>query len=147
LRVLHPAESLAPQLGFTEQAAQYSDGRIRFGCAFALGSAVEHSTVAGQALAYAVMTENLPALVPLPLEGTWAGTIWQTPDSLPVVDLATGFDGLALNLGHVFGNLAGPISGAVIAASIAGREPPIDPSQLALARLSRLAPTALKRPW
>jgi len=143
----HPAEALAPQLGFTEQAGQYQDGRIRFGCAFALGSTSDQATVAGQALAYAVMNDNLPALVALPLEGTWAGTVWQTPDSLPIVDLATGFAGLAVNLGHVFGNLAGPISGAVMAALIAGRKPPIDPRPLAMVRLAHLAPSAPERPW
>jgi glycine/D-amino acid oxidase-like deaminating enzyme len=146
VEVMHPAEAIAPQLGFTEQAAQYSDGRIRFGCAFALGSTRDHATVAGQVLAYAVMTENLPALASLPLERTCAGTVWQTPDSLPVVDLATGFAGLALNIGHVFGNLAGPISGAVMAALLSRSEPPIDPGPLALARLADVAPRP-ERPW
>jgi glycine/D-amino acid oxidase-like deaminating enzyme len=147
VEAMHPAEALAPQLGFTEQAAQYPDGRIRFGCAFALGSTSELATVAGQALAYAVLTENLPALAALPIEGTWAGTVWQTPDSLPIVDAETGYSGLALNLGHVFGNLAGPISGAVMAALLTGGKPPVDPKPLALARLARHAPPSAERPW
>ena len=147
VEAMHPAEALAPQLGFTEQAAQYPDGRIRFGCAFALGSTSERATVAGQAMAYAVLTENLPALGALPIEGSWAGTVWQTPDSLPVVDAAIGVSGLAFNLGHVFGNLAGPISGAVMAALLTGGKPPFDPKPLALARLARCAPPSPERPW
>ena len=147
VEAVHPAETLVPQLGFTEQAGQYSDGRIRFGCAFALGSTSEQATVAGQAMASAIMTDNLPALAALPVEGMWAGTVWQTPDSLPIVDAATGFPGLALNLGHVFGNLAGPICGAVIAALLAGEEPPIDPKPMALGRLAGGAPPAAERPW
>ena len=147
VEAMHPAEAFAPQLGFTEQAGQYPDGRIRFGCAFALGSTSEHATVAGQALAYAVVTENLPALAALPIEGTWAGTVWQTPDSLPVVDHEPGPAGLALTLGHVFGNLAGPICGAVMAALLSGGKPPFDPRPLAFARLARYAPPAPERPW
>ena len=93
------------------------------------------------------MTENLPALAALPVEGLWAGTVWQTPDSLPIVDVATGVPGLALNLGHVFGNLAGPISGAVMAALLAGEEPPFDSAPLALARLAAETPPSAERPW
>jgi sarcosine oxidase, subunit beta len=147
VEAMHPAEALAPQLGFTEQAGQYSDGRIRFGCAFSLGATSESATVAGQALAYTVMTENLPALAALPIQGMWAGTVCQTADSLPIVDTETGFSGLALNLGHVFGNLAGPICGAAIAALIAGEAPPIDTKHLTLTRLARAAPPSTERPW
>jgi glycine/D-amino acid oxidase-like deaminating enzyme len=147
VEAMHPAEALAPQLGFTEQAAQYPDGRIRFGCAFSLGSARERATVAGQALAYTVMTENLPALGAVPIEGMWAGTVCQTPDSLPIVDIEAGFPGLALNLGHVFGNLAGPICGAAIAALIAGEASPIDTKHLTLTRLARAARPSTERPW
>jgi glycine/D-amino acid oxidase-like deaminating enzyme len=66
---------------------------------------------------------------------------------MPVVDAAIGVSGLAFNLGHVFGNLAGPISGAVTAALLTGGKPPFDSKPLTLARLARCAPPSPERPW
>lgn len=144
---VHAVEALAPTLGFTEQVAQYPDGRLRFGCAFSMGSTDERATVAGQAMAGSILSENLPAMGSLAIEGAWAGTVWQTPDSLPIVDAATGVPGLAVTLGHVFGNLAGPICGAALAARITGSAAPIDLSPFALARLSGGGPPEAERPW
>lgn len=126
-----------PGLGFTEQMASLPDGRIRFGCAYAMDAEDDRPTVAGQALAAAILPRNLPALGALPVARIRAGLVALTPDGLPVVDPAPGPRGLALNLGHFFGNLAGTWSGAALARALTG-EGEADPHLpgLALARLA-----------
>jgi sarcosine oxidase, subunit beta len=123
-----PLSEAAPGLAFTHQAAQYADGRIQFGCACEHGVEDDRPTVGGQALAHAIIGRDLPGLRPLPVERAWAGIVAQTPDYLPVIDAAPGIDGLALNLGHAFGNLAGAISGTIVAALLAGGPPVVDPA-------------------
>jgi sarcosine oxidase subunit beta len=103
------------------------DGRLQFGCAYHMDAMHDRPTVAGQAVAGAVLSRNFPALADLPVERAWAGLVALTPDGLPVVDPAPGPDGLALNLGHFFGNLAGTWSGLALASALLGSEPP-DPS-------------------
>lgn len=60
-------ELLAPDLGFTEQIASYPDGSLQFGCAYDIGSDSDQATVAGQAMASAIMSRNFPGLACLPL--------------------------------------------------------------------------------
>ena len=112
---------LWPDLGFTEQMASLPDGSILLGCAYEVGNTGDHATVAGQAIALATLCRNVPALARLALQRVWAGSVALTADSLPVVDFDCGLDGLALNLGHWFGNLAGALSGRMLTEAIMGR--------------------------
>ncbi len=130
----HAIERALPELGFTEQAAQYPDGRVQFGCAFVTGSLDDRPTVAGQALAGAVLLQSLPGLARLPIERTWAGIVLQPPDGMPVIGPAPGLEGLWLNLGHFFGNLAGALSGRLIADLLQGVAPVVAPAPVAPAR-------------
>ncbi|MGQ0566894.1 MAG: NAD(P)/FAD-dependent oxidoreductase [Gemmobacter sp.] len=118
-----PSAALAPHLGFTEQMASLPDGRILYGCAFALDDAGDRPSVAGQAIAGATLSRNLPALAALPVERAWAGSVAMTADSLPVIDAQAGPEGLVLNLGHWFGNLAGGWSGRQVADLVTGKTP------------------------
>lgn len=119
-----PSEHLRPELGFTEQIASLADGRLQFGCAYEVGSDLDAATVAGQAMACSILCRNVPALAGLPIVRQWAGVVAQTPDGLPVIDAAAGPDGLVVNAGHFFGNLAGAFSGHMVAELVAGRAPP-----------------------
>jgi glycine/D-amino acid oxidase-like deaminating enzyme len=130
----HPAERSSPDLGFTEQVAQFADGSLQFGCAFEQGSLDDRPTTAGQAMATAIIAENIAGFSALPILRSWAGIVGQTPDGLPVIDMRPGPEGLAINLGHFFGNLVGAYSGKICADMIAGRAPPIDTTPLAYAR-------------
>jgi glycine/D-amino acid oxidase-like deaminating enzyme len=118
-----PSELIRPELGFTEQIASYPDGSLQFGCAYEVGSSDDRATVAGQAMACSIMSRNFPALGHLPVIRQWAGIVAQTPDGLPVIDAACGPDGLVLNAGHFFGNLAGAFSGKIVAALASGNTP------------------------
>jgi len=75
----------------------------------------DRPTVAGIALTLAVLAENMPAIRGLAIERVYAGLLPETPDALPVLDPEPGVEGLVINAGHVFGNLAGPLSGKMIA--------------------------------
>lgn len=118
-----PSEKIRPELGFTEQIASYPDGSLQFGCAYEVGSDLDQATVAGQAMACSITCRNFPAIAGLPVVRQWAGIIAQTPDGLPVIDASSGPDGLMINAGHFFGNLAGAFSGKMVADMAAGRVP------------------------
>ena len=82
----------------------------------------------------ASLARDLPAAGALGVERSWAGIVAQAPDYLPVIDPAPGIDGLALNLGHAFGNLVGALSGQMLAAALGGGRPPFPLEAFALAR-------------
>ena len=118
-----PSEQIRPELGFTEQIASLPDGSLQFGCAYEVGSDLDQATVAGQAMACSIVSRNFPDLGKLPIVRQWAGLVAQTPDSLPVIEARCGPDGLVVNAGHFFGNLAGAFSGSLVADTVAGRLP------------------------
>ncbi len=131
-----PSQGLNPALGFTEQMASLPDGSLQFGCAYEADSFSDRPTVAGQAMACSILTQNLPGLGRLAIERVWAGIVMQTSDGLPVIDATPGLQGLAINVGHVFGNLAGVYSGKLIADAFAGRSPDLPLEALARNRLT-----------
>lgn len=118
-----PTEMLCADLGFTEQIASLPDGSLQFGCAYAVGSDSDAPTVAGQAMACAIHSRNFPAVARLPVTRSWAGVVAQPPDGLPVIDAGAGPEGLVVNAGHFFGNLAGAFSGLLVAQTLTGRTP------------------------
>jgi glycine/D-amino acid oxidase-like deaminating enzyme len=130
----HPMEARFPGIEFLELAAQRRDGRIMLGCPMDFPGLDDRPTVAGLALTLAVLAEALPGIRNLAVERTWAGLLPQTPDALPVLDTAPGIEGLVINAGHVFGNVAGPLSGKMIAAALTGEPTEFD---LSLFRLDR----------
>ena len=131
-----PTSAIAPHLGFTEQVASLPDGRLLYGCAFAVDDPGDHASVAGQAISAIACTRNLPALAALPVERVWAGSVAMTADSLPVIDATGGPEGLILNLGHWFGNLAGAWSGRQVADLVRGNPPSSHIAALSRARLT-----------
>lgn len=130
----HPAERARPDLGFTEQVAQRSDGALLYGCAFVEGTDDDEPTDAGQAMADAVTADNIQGFRNLSVRRRWAGVVAGTPDGLPVIDMAPGIEGLGLNLAHFFGNLAGAFSGRLCADLMLEREPAFDVAPLRRAR-------------
>jgi glycine/D-amino acid oxidase-like deaminating enzyme len=103
--------------------------------------------VAGIALTLAVLTERMPAISDLAIERVWAGLLPQTPDALPIIGPVPGLDGLVLNAGHVFGNVAGPISGLMIAESLAGEKTEFDLDLFAFDRPGLKANNEQHRRW
>jgi glycine/D-amino acid oxidase-like deaminating enzyme len=130
----HPLEKQFPGIEFLELASQRLDGRILLGCPMDFPGYDDRPTVGGLALTLAIMGEALPGIRDLAVERVWAGLLPQTPDALPVIDPEPGVDGLVINAGHVFGNLAGPLSGKLVAQALTGEKPDFELAQFALNR-------------
>ncbi len=88
----------------------------------------------GQALAMSILPETIPALANLALTRSWAGIVAAPADGLPIIDPRPGIDGLSLNIGHFFGNLAGAYSGKLLADALTGRTPAFELTRLGVAR-------------
>ena len=119
----HPLESTFDGVEFLELAVQREDGRLLLGCPMDFPGLDDRPTVSGLALTLAVLSEAMPAIKSLAVERVWAGLLPQTPDALPIIGRVPGVDGLMMNAGHVFGNLAGPLSGKILAQSMTGEKP------------------------
>jgi glycine/D-amino acid oxidase-like deaminating enzyme len=122
----HPLETTFDGVEFLELAVQREDGRILLGCPMDFPGMDDRPTVSGLALTLAVLSEAMPPIKSLAVERIWAGLLPQTPDALPIIGPVPGMDGLMLNAGHVFGNLAGPLSGKILAQSMTGERPDFD---------------------
>ncbi|MDQ4108855.1 MAG: FAD-binding oxidoreductase [Actinomycetota bacterium] len=124
----HPVEEVASGIEVLELVAQRRDGRVLLGCPMDFPGLDDRATVAGLGLTLTVLADHLPALRDVAVSRTWAGLLPQTPDALPILGAVPGVQGLWLATGHVFGNLAGPISGRLVAQMVVGEEPVLDPS-------------------
>jgi glycine/D-amino acid oxidase-like deaminating enzyme len=124
----HPLEGTVKEVEVLELAAQRRDGRVVLGCPMDFPGLDDRPTVGGIGLTLAVLAEHLPALRDLPLSRVWAGVLPQTPDALPILGPVGGLEGLWVATGHVFGNLAGPISGRILAQSLTGETPSLNPA-------------------
>lgn len=143
----HPLEKLFAGVEFLELAAQRRDGRVLLGCPMDFPGLDDRTTVAGITLTLAVLSEALPAIRGLAIERTWAGLLPQTADALPILGPAPGYEGLTINAGHVFGNLAGPLSGEMIAEHLTGGRPAFDLDQFRLDRPGLRANNDQHRRW
>ncbi len=84
------------------------------------------------------LVRDFPVFANIAIEERWAGSIDVTPDAIPVVSplptegafVATGFSG------HGFG--MGPGAGALMAALVTGKEPPVNPSDFHVRRLQNV---------
>jgi glycine/D-amino acid oxidase-like deaminating enzyme len=122
----HPLERALPGTELLECAAQRRDGSVLIGLSMDFVGLDDRPTVGGLGLSMGVLGDHLPALRDLPVSRVWGGLLPQTPDALPVLDTQTGIDGLAIAAGHVFGQMAGPISGKLMAQLITGERPDVD---------------------
>ncbi len=123
---VHPLETVLPGVELLELAAQRVDGRVLLGCPMDFAGLDDRPTVAGVGLTCGVLADHLPVLKDLPVERTWGGLLPQTPDALPILGPVEAVEGLTLAAGHVFGILAGPISGKLVAQQLTGETPDLD---------------------
>jgi glycine/D-amino acid oxidase-like deaminating enzyme len=98
-------------------------------------------------LTLAILAERMPEIAELAVERVWAGLLPQTPDALPILGPIPGLEGLVLNAGHVFGNVAGPISGMMIAQSLAGETTEFDLGSFSIDRAGLNANNEQHRRW
>jgi glycine/D-amino acid oxidase-like deaminating enzyme len=144
---VHPLEKLFPGVEFLELAAQRKDGRMLLGCPMDFPGLDDRPTVGGIALTLAALAESLPAIKGFAIERIWAGLLPQTADALPILGPVPGYQDIVLNAGHVFGNLAGPLSGQLIADYLTGAKPAFDLDQFRLDRPSLKGNNYQHRRW
>ncbi|MGH3661740.1 MAG: NAD(P)/FAD-dependent oxidoreductase [Micromonosporaceae bacterium] len=123
-------------LGYAEMVSATAEGSVQFGHVLDDPDALNpHTTILAAKTMLDTLLSRRPDYAGLGVTGLWSGLVAGTPDGLPVIDRVDDLDGLHLATGHSFGNAAGPISGELVAQSLAGEEPSMS-----------LAPFALSRP-
>lgn len=143
----HALEKTFPGIEFLELAVQRRDGRVLLGCPMDFPGLDDRPTVGGIAMTLAALADALPAIKTLAIERVWGGLLPQTPDALPILSDVPAITGLTINAGHVFGNLAGPLSGKIIAQHLTGESTDLDMGLFALDRPTLRANNDEHRRW
>ena len=124
-----------------ECISKTEDGHLFIGCPMDYPDQLDDRMPAeGLRMALNALLDTFPNYRSLGIEAAWTGLIPATSDAMPIVDEVDAFPGLVLATGHIFGNLAGPITGQLVAEIIAGDNLTIPIEALALDRPS-LRPT------
>jgi glycine/D-amino acid oxidase-like deaminating enzyme len=104
-----------------EAMSKRDDGRLLLGCPMDSPAAIDETMpFRGLKLVIDRFLEVFPRYSGLGIEDTWSGVIPTTADTLPIVGEMDDLPGLFLGTGHIYGNLAGPISGKLLAQLVAG---------------------------
>jgi glycine/D-amino acid oxidase-like deaminating enzyme len=123
----------AAEIELLELVAQRADGSLLLGCPMDYPAELDATpTLEGLAVLSAAIQQDFPGLRGAPVDRMWAGLLPFTTDTLPVIDEVR--PGLVVAAGHVYGNAAGPMTGKLLAALVAGAEPELDLSGCRLDR-------------
>lgn len=118
-----------------ECVAKTEDGNLFIGCPMDYPDQQDdRMPVSGLKMTIDCLLETFPQYRHLGVEGAWTGLIPATGDSLPILDEVDSHPGLVLATGHVYGNLAGPITGKLVAELISDEQLSLPIDELALDR-------------
>jgi len=114
----------------------WAGGRVAVGATDEPGVGyAPHATVAGVRELLETARDLAPGLDPARLEEVRAGLRPVTPDGLPVLGRVPGVEGAVLATGHgATGLQLGPFTGELVAALVAGRDPPVGLSPFRVTR-------------
>ena len=130
-----PSEDPSQGIEHLECVAKTEDGNLFIGCPMDYPEQLDdRMPVAGLKMTLDALLRTFPNYRFLGIESAWTGLIPATSDSLPIVDEVDELPGLILATGHVYGNLAGPITGKLVAELISGDELSLPIDDLALTR-------------
>lgn len=136
-----PSEDPSLGIEHMECVAKTEDGNLFIGCPMDYPDQLDDRLpAAGLKLAIDALLRTFPQYRTLGIESAWAGLVPATADSLPIVDEVDQLPGLILATGHVYGNLAGPITGRLVAELISGEHPSLSLDELSLYRPSLSTP-------
>lgn len=111
-----PEEDPERGIEFLECIAKTENGNLFVGCPMDYPDTMDHRMpIEGLRMVVDSLLRTFPQYRTLGVEAAWTGIIPATADSLPIVDRVPDAPGLVLSTGHVYGNLAGPISGKLVA--------------------------------
>ena len=132
-----PYEDSGSGIEHLECMAKTEDGNLFVGCPMDYPEQLDDRMPAGGLkMTLDALLETFPNYRGLGIEGVWTGLLPATADSLPIVDEVDEVPGLLLATGHVYGNLAGPITGKLVAELISGEDLTLPLDELALDRAS-----------
>ena len=130
-----PSEDPAHGIEYVECVSQTEDGNLFIGSSMDFPEQLDdRMPVAGLKMTIEALLRTFPRYQMLGIERAWTGLLPATSDSLPIVDEVDELPGLVLATGHVYGNLAGPITGQLVAELISGEELTLPIDELALDR-------------
>jgi glycine/D-amino acid oxidase-like deaminating enzyme len=110
-------------------------GNLFIGCPMDMPNTIDHRMPAiGLKMAIGALIEAFPQYRNLGVEACWSGVLPVTADSLPIVDSVDAVPGLVVATGHVYGNVAGPITGKLVAELLSGEETSLPLGDLAIDR-------------
>jgi glycine/D-amino acid oxidase-like deaminating enzyme len=111
-----------------ESACQQADGSFLLGIAMDYPGFDLRPDLAGVALVNEGLLNALPALRDARFARAWAGVLPFTSDNLPLIGRLPDYPDLIVAAGHVFGNVAGPTTGRLVADMVCGGDPVVDPN-------------------
>ncbi|GAB3001316.1 FAD-dependent oxidoreductase [Streptomyces pseudoechinosporeus] len=130
-----PYEDPTHGIEHLECVAKTEDGNLFVGCPMDYPEQLDdRMPLGGLKMTIDALLETFPHYRGLGVEGVWTGLLPATADSLPIVDEVDEAPGLVLATGHVYGNLAGPITGQLVAELISGEELSLPIDEMALDR-------------
>jgi glycine/D-amino acid oxidase-like deaminating enzyme len=129
-----------------ELMAQTESGSLLLGCPMDYPEALDHRpTISGIKMTLDAFTAQWPQYGSLGIERVWAGLLPFTADSLPIIDRVAERPGLFVASGHIYGNVAGPMTGKLIAEMVAGDRPSLPMDEFRLGRASLAGREAVVR--
>ncbi|MGO4680211.1 NAD(P)/FAD-dependent oxidoreductase [Microbacterium sp. 2MCAF23] len=118
-----------------EVVSKTENGNLFIGCPMDYPEQLDdRMPLSGLKMAVDALLETFPNYRSLGVESAWTGLIPATADAMPILDEVDALPGLVLATGHVFGNLAGPITGKLVAELISGEALSLPIDELALDR-------------
>jgi glycine/D-amino acid oxidase-like deaminating enzyme len=129
-----------------ELIAQLEDGSLLIGCPMDYPDSLDmYPTLGGLKLSIDTFLSQFPNFKGLGVDAVWAGLLPYTADTLPIIDEVEEYKGLYVASGHVFGNLAGPITGKLIGELLAGKPTSLPLDELKLKRESLVSKELITR--
>jgi glycine/D-amino acid oxidase-like deaminating enzyme len=129
-----------------ELLAQLEDGSLLIGCPMDYPNSLDmYPTLGGLKLTIDTFLSQFPSFKGVGVDAVWAGLLPYTADALPIIDEVEEYKGLYVAAGHVFGNLAGPITGKLISELISGKEKSLPLDELKLKRDSLISRDLITR--
>ena len=129
-----------------ELVAQRKNGEVLLGCPMDYPETIDlTATVEGVARTLEAITRDFPGLRSASVDRVWAGMLPFTTDTVPIIDEAR--PGLFIAAGHVYGNVAGPISGKLISQLVRGETPSLDLTECRFDRALTIPNSGVATRW
>jgi glycine/D-amino acid oxidase-like deaminating enzyme len=130
-----PYEDPSRGVEHLEVVSKTENGNLFIGCPMDYPDELDdRMSVGGLKMAIDALLQTFPHYTSLGVEGAWTGLIPATADAMPILDEVDALPGLVVATGHVFGNLAGPITGKLVAELVSGEKLTLPIDELAIDR-------------